>query len=584
DGPVDEVEVGWTTPGFLESLGVRPHIGRLPTREELTSEKPDAMVLSYGFWRDRYGSDPGILGRAIDFDDERWTVVGVMPPDFRMLFPPEEGVPERLAAWVPWGSNAYREMSRSFRVFTTVGRLRSGYSMEQAAQELDSVADRVRAEAVEYQGSGFGFRLVPLAGSVAAHVRPALLVLSGVVVFVLLIAAANVANLLLARASDGERELSVRAALGASRSQLLRALLAESVLLGALGCAAGLLLAGWGLEFVHALDPGRLPRIQEAGLDVRTVGAAGVAAFLAALVTGLLVALRAVGTVGSSSLHVGVRTAGAAPPRLRRSLVVSQLALSLMLLVGAGLLVQSIVRLTAVDPGFEPRGLLTLRLSLPDVRYSYRDQGPRIAAFYRRLDEAIAQLPGVEEVGSTLNPPLSGLPVVQRPYAWKTATGETEWGSALASYTTVTPGWFRSARIRLLAGRFLDAHDQRDRAVAVVVDSGLARRAWPGGDAVGQEIRVQLFQDGMFRPIWGEVVGVVETVRLARLEAADGEQVYVAHGQAPQRTMHLTVRTRQDPRALVPAVQAEVHALEKDLPVFDVHLAVDHVRRAAAVP
>jgi predicted permease len=385
---VAEIEVGWITPGFFDALGVRPHIGRLPTLEELTAENPAVMVLSFELWQGRYGSDPGIVGRTIDFDDERRTVIGVMPRGFRMLFPPEEGVPEDLGAWLPWGGRAYHEMSRGFRVFTTVARLGSGVTLDQASQDLRAVAERVSGESVEYQGSGFGLRLESLAEGVVAHVRPTLLVLSGVVAFVLLIACANVANLTLARAADTERDLAVRAALGATSARLLRQLLSESALLGLLGAALGLLLAAWGLDLLHLLEPGRLPRLHEIALDSRALGTASAAAFLAAFLAGGMAALRSVRVSAASSLHLGTRGGGAPPRLLRRALVMSQLALSLVLLVGAGLLLRSVVRLGAVDPGFEPRGLLTLRLSLPDVHYRYQDQGPKIADFYRRLDEA----------------------------------------------------------------------------------------------------------------------------------------------------------------------------------------------------
>jgi putative ABC transport system permease protein len=265
--------------------------------------------------------------------------------------------------------------------------------------------------------------------------------------------------------------------------------------------------------------------------------------------------------------------------------VVSELALSLVLLAGAGLLVRSFARLQAVDPGFDPRGLLTARLSLPDVHYRYRDQGPKIAAFYGRLDERLRALPGVRAVGATTAPPLSGASLRSRPYAWRTAEGELEWGRAAADYSTVTPGWFEAAGVRLLAGRRLADEDDRGHPVAVVVDEALARRAWPGAAAraVGQPIRVVIFRDGEFQPMWGEVVGVVGSLRLDRLELAGQEQVFLAHAQSPQRTMYPTLRVAGDPLALVPAIQREVAALEKDLPVFDVRLAVEHVAGATAV-
>jgi len=192
-------------------------------------------------------------------------------------------------------------------------------------------------------------------------------------------------------------------------------------------------------------------------------------------------------------------------------------------------------------------------------------------------------VPGVDRVGATLNPPLSGAPIHTRPYAWRSDEGETAWGATVARYCIVTPGWFTAAEVRLLAGRFLSSHDDRDRPLAVVVDAPLARRAWPGRSALGQAIRVETFRDGKFRPTWGEVVGVIEPVRLGRLDVLEGEQVYLAHAQTPMRTMFLTVRASGDPRALVPAVQARVDALEKDLPLFEVRLAVEHVARATAV-
>jgi putative ABC transport system permease protein len=393
-----------------------------------------------------------------------------------------------------------------------------------------------------------------------------------------------VANLGLARAADAERDLRMRAALGASRACLFRQMLTESVLLGTLGAGVGLLFAAAALQLLRAFEPGRLPRIQEVSLDLRVLAYAGTAALVASLLFGCLSALQALSAADASSLQDAARANAPRPARLRRALVVSQLALSLVLLAAAGLLVRSFARLHAVDPGFDPRGLLTARISLPDVHYRYRDQGPKIAAFYRRLDERLRALPGVHAVGATIAPPLSGAAVRSRPYAWRTAEGELEWGRAAADYSTVTPGWFEAAGVRLLAGRWLSEQDDRDHPVAVVVDAALARRAWPGAAAVGQPIRVVVFRDAEFQPVWGEVVGVVASVRLDRLEVAGREQLYLAHAQSPQRTMYPTLRVAAgDPLSLVPAIQREVAAIESALPVFDVRLAAEHVAGATAV-
>lgn len=583
DGPVEEIEVGWITPGFLEALGVHPYLGRLPTAEEQAAATPEVIVLSHGLWQTRYGGDPAVVGRTIAFDDERKTVVGVMPRGFQMLFPPGHGVPERVAAWLPWGGNAYGEMSRGFRVFSPVARLAPGVSFERAAAEVRTLASSVESEATEYSASGFGLRLETLGPSVAAHARPALLVLLAVSVLVLLVACANVASLGLARTADRTRELAVRTALGASRGRLLREMLTESALLGLLGAAAGFLLAAWGLPLLLSLEPGRLPRAHEIGLDGRALTYGAAATVLAALLFGSVTAFHGLRAAGALALRDGAREASARQGS-RPALVVAQLGLSLVLLAGAGLLVRSFTAVAAVDPGFDPEGVVTLRLSLPDVQYRYADQGPKIAEFYRRLDERLAALPGVAAVGATLAPPLSGAPLRARPYAFRGEGRETEWGSTVAHYTTVTPGWFRAAGVRLSAGRFLEERDDRTHGLAVVVDAALARKAWPGAAAVGQAIRVEVFREGRFQPDWGEVVGVVESVHLNRLERVEREQVFLAHAQAPQRTMFPTLRTTGgDPMALLPAIQAAVGALEKDLPAFEVRLAADHLAAASAL-
>jgi len=583
DGPAEEVEVGWVTPGFLETLGVVPHIGRLPTFEELVADPGDVMVLSFELWQRRFGADPALLGRRVEFDDENRTVIGVMPRGFRMLFPPDQGVPETLAAWLPWGGRDYQRMSRGFRVFTPVGRLAPGVSATDAAEELHALAGRVRAENLEYARSGFDIRLEPLASGLVAHVRPTLLILMGVVSLVLLVACANVANLTLVRALDAEHELRVRAALGAGRGGLFRQLLTESVLLGGLGAATGLLFATVGVRLARLLEPGRLPRIEDVSVDGRALAYAGGTALVASLVFGGLAALHALRAAESAPLQDTARAPAPGPARTRRLLMVSELALSLVLLAAAGLLVRSHARLGAVDPGFDPRGVLTARVSLPDIHYRYRDQGLKIAGFYSRLEERLRALPGVEAVGATTGPPLSGKGFATRPYAWRRAEGEVEWGSAAAVYRTVTPGWFRAAGVRLLAGRALAATDDWEHPVVVVVDASLARKAWPGRHAVGRPIRVEIFREGEFQAVWAEVVGVIDSVRVDRLEEVEGEQVYLAHAQSPQRTMYPTLRAASDPLGLVPAVGREVAALERDLPIFDVRLAEEHLADATAV-
>jgi putative ABC transport system permease protein len=360
DGPAEEVEIGWVTPGFLEALGVAPHLGRLPTREEQVADPSTVMVLSFELWQRRYGGDSGILGRVIDFDDERRTIVGVMPRGFRMFFPPDQGVPENLTAWLPWGGSDYRAMSRGFRVFTPVVRLAPGVTPGQAAAEMRTLAARVKEESVEYGRSGFGLRIEPLGEGVVARVRPTLLVLLGVALLVLLVACANAANLTLARAAETERDLRVRAALGAGRGSLFRQMLTESAVLGGLGAGVGLLFAEAGLRLVRVLEPGGIPRVEEVSLDPRTLLCAAATALAASLLFGGIAAWQTLRVLWSAPLQDGVRAGAPGSARARGLLVVSELALSLVLLAGAGLLVRSFVHRRGIDPGFDPRKILTL--------------------------------------------------------------------------------------------------------------------------------------------------------------------------------------------------------------------------------
>ncbi len=572
-----EIEVGWITPGFLEALGVPPLLGRLPSEEE--HGRTDVMLLGYELWQQRFGGDAGIIGRRVDFDDEPRTVVGVMPRRFGMHFAPEDGVPA-VGAWLPWGRDL-RELTRGFRVFTMVARLADGAGWPALDTELQTVAAAVAREHADYARSGFALDGEPLAEAVVGHVRPTLLVLAGVVLIVLLVASANVANLLLIRETERSTEFALRLALGARHGRLWRQLVTESLLLGLAGGAAGVGVAVGGIALLGQLDPAGLPRLADIAVGTRTLLAAGAAAIVAALTCGSVAARHALAHASGVTLH-GTTRGSARTTAASRVLVVAQLALSVVLLCGAGLLARSIVGLRAIDPGFDPSGVLSTRLSLPDARYPYSTGGPAIAEFYRQLDDRLARLPGVVAAGATLSPPLSEAPMRARPYAYRLADGEVEWGALAADYRTVTPGWFAAIGARLVAGRVFDGRDRWDGAIAVVVDTALAQKAWPGRDPLGQPVRVELFREGFFRPHWGEVVGVIDSVRLNSLVRPGREQVYVAHHQSPQRTMYPAVRTAGNPAALVGAITEAVHAIEPDLPVFDVRPAAAYLADAMA--
>jgi predicted permease len=579
-----EIEVGWITPGFLQAFDVPPQLGRLPTRDE--HRRTDIIVLSDSLWRQRFGADPSIVGRRIDFDDEPRTVVAVMPPRFRMLFPLADGVPDSIEAWLPWGSDL-RAMTRGFRVFTVIGRVDEGATVARQEDvdsgaingELEALAGAISRESAAYARSGFTLAAEPLQDALAAPVRPTLVVLLCVVALVWVIACANVANLLLIRGIERSTEFAVRLALGVGRSRLWRQVLTESGLIGSCGAAAGLLFAYLGITLLRQLDPAQIPRVQEVAIGVPTLAAGAIAALLAALFFGSVAARQA---VASTTLHQQARGASARTSTAQRLLVVTQVALSVVLLTGAGLLVRSVAMLRSVELGFKPDAVVSMRISLPDVRYPYETAGLSIAEFYRRLDEMLLQIPGTRAAGATLSPPLAEAPLRARPYAYRTTEGETEWGAVAANYRTVTPGWFAAAGVQLVSGRLLDDRDRWDRPVSVVVDRTLAEKAWPGREAIGQQIKVELFRNSVFSPHWGEVVGVVEPVRLTSLVRREREQVYVAHHQSPQRTMFPALLTGGDPLAAVAEAQRAVHQLVSDLPVFDIQPYATYVDDAMA--
>jgi putative ABC transport system permease protein len=565
----EEIDMGFVSAGFLDALGVEPALGRFITDEEDVVNAPRVIVLSHSLWKRRYGADRNIIGNPIEFDGVPHTVVGVMPEGFQMFFPPDAGVPPRLDAWVSWGIG-YAEFPRTWRIFTLVGRLAPQVAVGEARAEMHNVAERVHTDNAEhYEGSGLDVELELLHRDVVAPVRPSLLLLFGAAGFVLLIACANVANLFLVRATGAEGEMVVRAALGASRWRLLRQLVTESALVSFLGAGLGLLLAQWGIETLKLLQPGNLPRLDELTIDGRVLGFVVIATVLTAMVFGAVSSIHVFRKGGdTAALKVGARSLGdAGRQRVRRLLVVGELALSLMLLIGAGLLVRSFILLAGVDPGFNPSGVLTMKLSLVDSHYPY--SGPqKIAEFYRQLHSRVLDLPGVESVGATTELPLDGQSFRLAPYAYETPEGVLEWDRAAANYLTVTPGWFEAIGARLKAGRFFEWTDDLDHPNVVIVDDKLAKLVWPDRDPIGQRLQIEIFMNGR-RPVWAQVIGVVEHLRHHPSQIGV-EQVYVPHPQSPMRTMALAIRSEVDERTLAGAIRSEVRQLNADQPVHGV--------------
>jgi putative ABC transport system permease protein len=532
---------------FFPTLGVTPALGRAFVSEETRPGAPPVVVLSHALWQRRYGGDRGIIGQAIRVNGENATIVGVMPPQFQY--------PAEAEIWLPFAS-ALDQLNRSLYMLKVVGRLKTGVTLAQARTELDSIAQRLAQQYPE-TNKGRGVYLQSLQDGVVGDVKSALYVLLGAVLFVLLIVCANVANLLLGRAAVRQRELAIRAALGARRIRLLRQLLVESLLLAFSGGALGLLLAFWGTNLLFKLNPAVVPGVTSFTLDVRVLGFT----LLASLLTGVLFGLAPAWQMSGTDLHAALQSNGRGSAtgkhRLSSALVVAETALALVLLVGAGLLIKSFWRLINVETGFEAENVLTVQLQLPEKDYA---EQPRVAAFYDQLLQRIQTLPGVQAAGLVNTLPMIG--VFMQGLTVEGAPPQTSGRQPITAFRVATPGYFGALDIPLLSGRAFQASDRAETAGVVIVDQMTARRHWTEGQALGKRIKL-----GGPQSPWLTVIGVVGDVRYHGLEYKIFPTVYVPHAQSPFRGMMLAVRTAAEPLALVTAVKGEVAALDRNLPV-----------------
>ena len=545
------------TPNLFRVLAVRAERGRTFLDEEGEPGRDQVALLKRTLWERRFGSDPDIVGKTVRVDGRPYTVVGVMPADYD--FPLNGG-----EIWTPRSFDQKERHSRGNHYLQVVGLLRPGVTKEQAAAEVSAVSERARALYPD-TNAGRTSNLETLTESYTRGPRPYLLVLLGAVGFVLLIACANVANLLLVRASARQRELAVRAALGASRWRLVRQLLTESVLLALVGGAAGLLFSVWGVELISKGLPPTftqyIPGWKSLGVDARVLLFTLAASVLTGVVFGIVPAVQATRANLNESLKEGGQkgaSGGLRRNRMRSLLVVSEVALSLVLLAGAGLMVRSFFVMVRADLGLDPRGVLKADMSLSNE--AYPDE--RKVEFYHRLVERVEALPGVRAAAAVNTVPMSRsgttsttFQIVGRPPFDKSAR-------PYADYRIVTPRYFQAAGTRLVRGRgFDDRDDGRSRRVVIVSDS-FARRFFPGGDALGQHLTV------WEEPL--EIVGVAADVKDDDLDDKPALAIYLPLRQDPWGTMSLVVRTDSDPESLAAAVRGEVRALDPDLPVYDV--------------
>ncbi len=562
---------------FFPLLRVDALLGRTFTPEEDTPGNDRVIVLEHGFWQRRFGGDPAIIGETVSLSDNPYTVIGVMPSGF--AFP--DGT---VDLWTPLAiaANPRKRGSHYLRV---LARLKSGVTFEQASADMHNIAKQMEQDYPDYYrpDRAWNTYLIPLHESEVGEVRPALLVLLGAVGFVLLIACTNVANLMLARAAVREKEVAIRAALGAGRLRIVRQLLTESVLLALVGGAAGLLLAFWSLRVLVALGPENLPRLEEIGIDAGVLGFTLGIALLTGIVFGLVPALHASKPDLHDALKEGGRSAaGAAHHRLRGLLVVSEVALSLVLLIGAGLMIKSFYRLLQVDPGYRTENVLTFRLSLPSARYAEDHQ---VLGFYRRLQEKVAALPDVRAAGAVSHLPLGGAYSSGSVFVEELPPNSPNrsFGYFEADRRLATPGYFRAMGMNLLMGRLLEESDHAEAPLVTAVDESFARRAWPAEpNPIGKRVAVNQTPDG--EPLWRTVVGVVRHVKNYGLDVEGREQIYFPHAQFPISTMFVTVRTGGDPVVAQAAVRNQVAALDPSLPLFNVATMEERLAESVAQP
>lgn len=550
------------TSGFFQALGIPMALGRTFETGEDQQGNNHVVVVSHGFWKRRLGANPAVLGQTLTLDGQPHTIIGVAPERFHLRWDAE--------VWVPLALDTPRGRRSDF--LYVIGRLAPGATRERAQLELTAVAARL---AQQYPDTNMGFtaQAVPLQEDLVGESRPALLIFMGAVGLVLLIACANVANLMLARSSRRQRELAVRAALGASRGRLIQQMLTESVLLALLGGALGLLLAVWSIDALRTAEFSLIPGHAEVGIDGWVLAFTLGLSLVTGILFGLAPALRLPGNDLDGTLRAGARglTGGLGLRQLRGLLVVGEVALALVLLVGAALLLRSFDRLQRVDTGIQSEGVLTMRVMLPQTKYP---EDPQVASFFQQLTERVATVPGVQSSGVTNAVPLGGTPF----WAFSIEGQTSSPGGAQDAETfTVSPGYFHTLSIPLRTGRLLEPQDGPSAPKVALINETLARRYWPGKDPLGSRITV----DG---ETWFTIVGVVGDVRATTLQKEPYSQLYLPSTQLPRRMMFLTVRTSGDPMSLVGSLRQEVKALDPDLPVSDVLTMAQRFGRAAAKP
>jgi len=560
-GEPEEIPSQIATTGLFNILGVKPILGRTFSPDEGKPGQPGVVVISFGLWQRRFGGDPRIIGRKLILSGNEVTVLGVMPAGFNWNINAGSLAPEKSEIWSPWQIDEQNRPRRG-RGAMAVARIKPGFSLEQAQAEMSAVHSRIERQYPEFN-AGWGVNLVPLRAQFAGKIRLALLVLLGAVGMVLLIACANVANLLLARAAGRQREVAVRAALGANRGRIIRQLLTESLLLAGLGGLAGLTLAWWGGDLLVSLAPPDLLNLPQVKLNAVVLGFTLGITLATGVIFGLAPAFEATRLNLSESLKEGGKSAGGMRARrLRNSLVVLEVALALVLLIGAGLLIRSFALLQGVDPGFNAQHVLTMGVSLPRSKY---DNDQKRVNFFRQVVTQMQALPGVDSAGAVNSLPFASfhsgtsvdiegrplLPVVQK---LKTGVMVTD-----ANY-------FRAMQIPLKRGRLFTDQEAAEMRHVVVINEAFARQHFPNEDPLGKRVTIYMKDDN--QPC--EIIGVVGDSKHMNLDAEVRPMSYWPHPELASSGMTFVIRTRGDAASVTSAARNVIRALDPEQPVADV--------------
>lgn len=551
------------TPSLFSILRARPLIGRALEQNEDQPESAPVAIISKGLWQRTFAADPDIVGKQIKLNDRDYTVVGVMPEDF--AFPNR-----RAEIWVPLKFSQNDLQARGSHSYQVLARLKPGISVAQAQTEMESIASQLEQQ---YQvNTGHSVNVFSLYEEVVGSARPALLVLLGAVAFVLLIACANVANLLFARSAARQKEIAIRTALGAGRLRIVRQLLTESVLLSITGGIIGVLLAVWGLDILLSLGEGSIPRVKEIELDVWVLGFSLLVSVVTGLIFGLLPALQASKPDLNDALKEGSRGAsgGIRSNRTRSVFVIAEVAICLVLLIGAGLMIKSFSRLTNINPGFNPENMLTVNVALSGARYR---EAAAVSGFYKQTVDRLSSLPGVKSAAVVTALPMAGN-FGSRYFGIEGRPPQPPGQGFNANTNLATPGYFATMQIPLLDGREFEDRDARGATDVIIVNQEAVHRYWPDESPIGQRVTF----DNRTRT----VIGVVGDVRQSGLDVDVRPEMFSPYYQVTVPFGTLLVRTEGDPAAMTSAVRSAMQEIDRDLPLYGIKTATDVIAESVA--